>query len=273
MRKKTLKLLAALSALVLMVVAPGCSKAPAGNTAGSTSAPALKPIVVGVDDTYPPMEFVDDQAKSQIGFDIDFAKALFKEMGREVKFESTAWSGIFSSLESKKFDCIISSISITPERKEKYNMSKPYVANKVVLVTAPSNKDITSLETLSGKKVSAQTGTTADDIMDEMAKKDKKLSYAEYETVMQAFDELKLGRVDAVLVDIVVAKYYVKMDPSKYKLAWESSEAEPIGVCMHKDDTALAAQVNTTIDKLIANGTMAEISKKWFGDDITKNLQ
>lgn len=268
--KKFLKV-AALSMVLAMsamsLVACGGNKDENQNTA--TSWQDKDTISVGLDNTYPPMEFVDESGKNSIGFDVDVAEAIFAELGKKVEFVPINWDGIFSGLESKKYDVVISAVSLTPERQEKYAMSKAYVANKLVLVTAPGATDINSLESLDGKKVVAQVGTTADDKMIELLAEDDTIIYNKFDTVMQAFDELTLGRADAVLVDIVVAKYYITKDPSKYQVVWESDETEPIGVCIRKEDQDLADEVNKAIDALYENGKMAEISAKWFGEDIT----
>lgn len=166
-------------------------------------------IVVGVDDSYPPMEFVDADGKTQIGFDIDFARALFKEMGMEVTFESTAWSQIFNGLTSRKFDVIISSTSINADRMATFLQSKPYVTNKIVLLTRDTVADITDLKKLDTMKICSQTDTTADELCQSLLDKGGKFKYTKYDLVSQALDELSLGRVDGVMVDIVVAQYYM----------------------------------------------------------------
>ncbi len=270
--KKFLKV-AALSAMVaisaMSLVACGGDKDKDQDKDAATSWKDKEVILVGTDNTYPPMEFVDDTGKNSIGFDIDVAEAIFAEMGKKVEIVPINWDGIFSGLESKKYDVVISSVSLTPERQEKYAMTKAYVSNKLVLVTAPETTDITSLETLGGKRVVTQVGTTADDKMIEIMGDDSDIIYNKFDTVMQAFDELTLGRADAVLVDIVVAKYYIAKDPAKYQIVWESEDSEPIGICIRKEDQDLADEVDKAIDSLYASGKMAEISKKWFGEDIT----
>ena len=164
--KKFLKV-AALSAMVaisaMSLVACGGDKDKDQDKNTTTSWKDKEVILVGTDNTYPPMEFVDDTGKNSIGFDIDVAEAIFAEMGKKVEIVPINWDGIFSGLESKKYDVVISSVSLTPERQEKYAMTKAYVSNKLVLVTAPETTDITSLETLGGKRVVTQVGTTADD--------------------------------------------------------------------------------------------------------------
>jgi ABC-type amino acid transport substrate-binding protein len=166
-------------------------------------------IVVAVDDSYPPMEFVDADGKTQIGFDLDFARALFADMGMQVTFESTAWGQIFSGLTARKYDVIISSTSITADRMKEFLQSKPYVANKVVLLTRDTVANITDLKKLDTMKICTQSGTTADDLCQSLLDKGGKFKYTKYDLVSQALDELSLGRVDGVMVDIVVAQYYM----------------------------------------------------------------
>lgn len=226
-------------------------------------------LYVGTDDTYPPMEFLGDDGKPQ-GFDIDVANAVALKMGKKgAKFVSSDWNGIFLSLDKGTYDCIFSSVSITDERKEKYELSDPYVSNKIVIVTGPDS-GIASPDDLNDKKVAVQAGTTADDFVIDLV--DKGLAPADfnqYDQIMQCFEELSLGRVDAVVVDVVVAYYYTGKDSDKFKIAWETESPEPIGVCIKKGNTELLAQVNSALAALKEDGTLASLSEKWFYKDIT----
>lgn len=104
---------------------------------GTGSFPADKKVLrVGVDDVYPPMEFKDDKSET-VGFDVDLAKELGKRLGMEVEFVSTAWDGIFTSINTDKFDCIISSVSINEDRQQNFALTKPYIANAQVIVVKP----------------------------------------------------------------------------------------------------------------------------------------
>ncbi len=107
---------------------------------GTGSFPADKKVLkVGVDDVYPPMEFKDDK-NTTVGFDVDLAMEIGKRLGMEVEFVSTAWDGIFTSLNTDKFDCIISSVSINEERQKNFALTKPYIANAQVIVVQPESK-------------------------------------------------------------------------------------------------------------------------------------
>ncbi len=167
-------------------------------------------IVVALDDSYPPMEFVDDDGKTKIGFDLDFARALFADMGMEVEFESTAWEHIFNGLNARRYDVVISATSITEQRMVEFLQSKPYVANKVVLLTRDTAAPVQDIHTdLAGMKICTQSGTTADDLCQELLDEGATFTYSTYDAVNLALDELTFERVDGVMVDIVVAQYYM----------------------------------------------------------------
>ena len=109
----------------------------ATETTGKGSVPSgMKVLKVGVDDVYPPMEY-KDKDNNTVGFDVDLAKAIGEKLGLEVQFVSTAWDGIFTSLNTDKFDCIISSVSVNEERQKNFALTKPYIANAQVIVVKP----------------------------------------------------------------------------------------------------------------------------------------
>ena len=209
--------------------------------------------------------------RSPIGFDIEVAKALAEKMGLTVEYKDTAWDGIFASLDRGDFDCIISAVSITDERKGTYNLTDAYIANRLVLVTA-KDAGISSPEELNDKKVAVQTETTADDYMTDLQEAGtvSLAKYSEYDKVMQCFDDLLYGRVDAVLCDSVVAAYYLGDDADDFEMPWESPEAEPMAICIKKGNDALSTAVESAIDELYADGTMETIAVKYFGSNITE---
>lgn len=230
-------------------------------------------LQVGMEIGYPPMEYLDEDGVTPIGFDVDVAYELGTRLGLEVELVDTAWDGIFASLDADRYDCIISAVSITAERQEKYNLTKPYIANKLVLVVS-KDLPIASPDDLTGYSVAVQTATTADDFM--KAKMDAGLEvgdYYVYDKILQCFDELKLGRVDAVLVDSVVAAYYIGADADKFSIVWENTDAEPMGICLKKGNDQLTQAIEDAIDAMYADGTMAAIATKYFGYDTTAGVR
>lgn len=230
-------------------------------------------LQVGMEIGYPPMEYLADDGVTPVGFDLDFTNELAKRLGLTVELVDTAWDGIFASLDANRYDCIISAVSITAERQEKYNLTKPYIANKLVLVTA-KDLGIKSPEDLAGFRVATQTETTADEFMKGKIEAGLAVTdYFVYDKIIQCFDELKLNRVDAVLVDSVVAAYYIGADKDKFSIVWENADAEPMGICLKKGNDALTAAIEEAVDAMYADGTIAAIATTHFGYDSTAGVR
>lgn len=227
-------------------------------------------LTVGLDDTYAPMEFRND-ANELVGFDVDFARALGEEMGVEVEFVSTAWDGIFAALKSGRYDVAISGVSITPERLESFEFSKPYLANGQVIVVNEGAETVHSSAELEGLAVGVQMGTTADEAAGKQLA-ETEFDLKRYDDIVQTFQDMKAGRLDAVAVDYVVAMEFLKNNPGQYKITPAQLTNEPIGVCIKKGNTALKAEVDTAIDALLENGKLAEISEAWFGGNYVDNI-
>ena len=219
-------------------------------------------FTVGININYPPMEYYASDGITPIGFDVDLAKDLAKEMGLKIEFADTTWENIFYSLEAKKYDCIISSVTITPDRLNQFNFSGPYIKNSLVLVMPKSPKrNIKSPLDIAGLSVAYQEGTTAADYMAVLKRRDVDYTPFEYGKMTQCFDDLHLGRVDAVMTDLVVAHYYLSDD--KYEIVWQGDE-EVFGICFKKSDIALLNIVNKSLDRFFADGTIVKISKENF---------
>lgn len=253
------KLLSLVTVIMILTALVGCS-------GGSSNK-----LVIGVDDSYPPMEYVDD-AGNLVGFDVDFATELGKELGKEVEFKSTAWDGIFIGLNAEKYDVIISSVSITKERLESYDVSTPYLANGQVIVVAKDGPEISKIEDLGGLTVGVQIDTTSDNSAKEV-NKSVDFELKAYDQIIQTFLELKTGRLDAVVVDSMVALEYIKNEPDTYKISSAQLSNEPIAVYFKKGaNDKLLSDVNAAIKKMQDNGKLAELSNKWFGTDFTSNI-
>lgn len=257
--KKTVLALAI--ALLIMSVFGACGQSDKSNT-----------FRVGVDDTYPPMEFRDEAGK-YAGFDIDMALEIGKRLDKEVVFVPTAWSAIFTALSSGKYDCIISSLSITEERKKTIAYTRPYIANNQVIIVKAGNTDISSENDLGDKIVAVQMGTTAEDSCVEFMKTTPFKEFKKYEGMVQGLNELKIGRVDAVVTDIVVGKYFVANDKESFNLVETTLPDEPIAIGFDIKNEKARDEVDAVLKQMLDDGAMKSISEKWFGDDMTKNLK
>jgi polar amino acid transport system substrate-binding protein len=262
--------LAAILALSLTLFTACSNDTEDSDAADGSPAEVLK---IGMEIGYPPMEYLDKDGVTAVGFDVDVAYELGARLNRDIELVDTAWDAIFTSLDSNRYDAIISSVSITPERQEKYIITKPYIANKLVLITT-ADSDVAKPEDLVGLRVATQTETTADIMMNELIAGGLVLGdYFVYDKIIQCFDELKLGRVDAVMVDSVVAAYYLGEDSESYKTAWENDEGEPMGIALKKGNDDLAAQIETALDDMYADGTMKIFAERHFGRDVTEGVR
>ncbi|WP_446897294.1 transporter substrate-binding domain-containing protein [Clostridium sp. LBM24168] len=266
--KKILSILIAVS--VITVLFAGCGKQNSGSNSSSSGSTLEKvkkdkKVVLAVDDTYPPMEFRDGSNKL-VGFDIDMGTAIGKQMGVKVEFVSTAWDGIFMGLKSKKYDGVLSSVSITDERKKSMAFFGPYIHGGQVISVKQGNTAIKSSKDLNGKVVGVQISTTGE----EAAKKIPGVKQIKtYDKITDAYNDLIIGRTDAVVVDNVVANYYKKQKKG-FDVLSEKLTDEPFGAAFRLEDKDLAAEFSKAYEALKSNGTAAKISEKWFGTDITK---
>lgn len=255
--------------MVLILAASALAGCAAQEEAASEE---VKVIKIGLDDAYPPFEYHDEATNDLIGFDIDFAKALGEEMGAEIEFVPTAWDGIFNGVNTGQYDMIVSCVSITPDRIEAFEMTKPYLANGIVIVSAAEGEAAASIEDLAGKKVGVQLETTADIAAKKFIADGYDLSLSQFDSVMEAFAALKGGSIEYIMVDSSVGGFYISNDPGAFKITSGLLSNEPIGVCIAKGNEDLAADVNSAIAALQENGKMTEISTKWFSEDFATQI-
>lgn len=229
-------------------------------------------IKVGLDDAYPPFEYHDEATNNLIGFDIDFTQALGEEIGAEIEYVSTAWDGIFNGVNTGQYDMIVSCVSITPARIEEFEMSNPYLANGIVIVSAADGEQATSIEQLAGKKVGVQLETTADIAAKKFIDQGTDIQLLQFDSVMEAFAALKGGSIEYIMVDSSVGGFYISNDSESFNISSGLLSNEPIGVCMAKSNTELSEKVNAGIKALQENGKMTELSQKWFSADFATNI-
>ena len=261
-------------AVLMSVVFTACGQGSTTvNSSAESNSTASNVLRVGIDDTYPPMEY-KDEAGNYAGFDIELAQEVAKRMNKEIEFVPTAWSAIFTALSSNKYDCIISSLSITDERKKTIAYTRPYIANSQTIIVKSDNTDIKDETSLGDKVVAVQMGTTSEDSCIEFQKITPFKDFKKYEAMTEALNELKIGRVDAVVCDLVVGKYFVANDNTSFKLVSTTLPKEPIAIGFDKKtNQAEADKYDKVLGEIIADGTLAKISEKWFKEDMTKNLE
>ena len=250
------KILSVLAAAALTLSCAGCNGADSGK----------KKLKVGSDVAYPPFEYMDTDGKTPIGVDMELAAALAEKMGMEVEICNVGWDGIFAGLEKGDYDVVISAVTITPERLEDFIFSDPYIENwQSIVVMSDAEKKPASPAELEGLRVGYQEETTSDIFLTDFIEKNGiTVETSEYATVMNAYEDLAAGRLDAVISDSTVAARYIA-DP-KYTQSWLQTEGEPelFGVCIPKDNTKLRDDINEAMAEIKADGTLDKIINTYF---------
>jgi cystine transport system substrate-binding protein len=224
-------------------------------------------LTIGTEGTYRPFTF-HDASGDLTGFDVEIATAVAEKLGVEPDFQETQWDAIFAGLDAGRFDIIANQVSITDEREEKYELSEPYTVSPGVVIVSKDTTDIDSLESLSGK-------TTAQSLSSnwyELAV----ANGANVESVegwAQAVALLGQGRVDATINDKLTFLDYKATDAAGaagLKIAAETDDPSRNAFVVKKGQSALIEAVNDALGELRADGTLAEISTKYFGEDVTE---
>ena len=260
---------AALSAMLAAGIFAGCGGQQAEKPANSSGAGGK--IVVGLDDNYPPMGF-KDESNAIVGFDVDLAKEAAKRLGRDVEFKAIDWSSKEAELKSSRVDVLWNGLDITEKRKENMLFSNPYMDNRQIVFVKKGEEDSVKSEAdLAGKSVGTQSGGTAEEYLDgneELQSSMKELK--KYSDYISAFMDLENGRLDAIVADEITGRYYMSKHPDKLEaVEVVIGPVSQFGIAFRKDDTALQGEVQKVINDMKADGTIAKISEKWFGKDIT----
>ena len=236
------------------------TKAEAAEAAGGT-------LIVGFDQDFPPMGFVGDDGEFT-GFDLALAKEVADRLGLEYKPQPIAWDAKDMELETGNIDCIWNGFTMTG-REEDYTWTEPYMANTQVFVVA-SDSGIATKEDLAGKVVEVQADSSAEAALKEdpdlTATFGQLLTTADYNT---AFMDLEQGAVDAIAMDVIVAGYQIKQRNADFVILDDTLAEDEYGVGFKKGNDELRDKVQTTLEEMAADGTLAKISEEWFGKDVT----
>ncbi|MFJ2553583.1 amino acid ABC transporter substrate-binding protein [Microbacterium sp. NPDC087591] len=268
--------LIAVTALVLTAAAlTACSgsSAPESTSGSDNSASSDFGLVtdgtltVATEGTYRPFSFHDDGGSGELtGFDVEIIQAVADKLDLEVKFEETQWDAIFAGLDAGRFDVIANQVTINDEREAAYLFSAPYTVSPGVIVVADDDDSITSFADLDGKTTAQSLTSNWNDLAVESGAKVQGV-----EGWAQAVTLLRQGRVDATINDKLTFLDYEKTDgPTGLKIAAETEDAGKQAFVFTKDKQSLVDAVDGALDELRADGTLAEISKKYFGADVTE---
>lgn len=253
-----------------------CSSGTSGGSAepaasGSASDSALAELQdagvlkVGTEGTYAPFTFNDQETNELTGYDIDVVTAVAEELGVTPEFSETQWDAIFAGLEAERYDIVANQVNINEERQQKYDMSDPYTVSTGVVVTRADDTEITSIEDVAGRTAAQSATSNWNKLATEAG--------ADVETVeglTQSIALLRQGRIDLTFNDnLAVLDYLRTTGDTEVKIAFQTDESTSQGLAMRKDSGLLDA-VNDALAELRADGTLSEISQKWFGEDVSQ---
>lgn len=220
---------------------------------------AAKPVLrVGTDATYAPFETIDKDGNF-VGFDMDFIRLVAAEAGMELKLMNIGWDGIIPGLMNGNYDCLISAMTITAERKKQIAFSTPYFSIKQAIVVKSDNTSIKVPDDLIGKTVTVQNGTTGD----LFASKIKDVKMKRFDTNPQAVQELLNNNADAAVMDDLVAFDAVKNSKGLKVIEIQKIDKEDYGIGIRKDNEKLVATINKAINTLKKNGKLDALVGKY----------
>ncbi len=275
MKKISLEVFAMMMVAMLAVFA-GCSSSSDTNSGTADSGTAQDnslqnvldkgTLVLGLDDSFPPMGFRDEN-NNIVGFDIDVATEVANRMGVELKLQPIEWSTKEMELNTGSVDCLWNGLSIDDERKQAMDLSEPYMTNRMVLVVL-NDSEYTDQASLAGKTIGVQNGSTAEKILEESDFSKTIGNTIGFKDNVTAFMELETKGIDAIFMDEVVANYAITSQNKDFKVLEDGLTEEEYAVGFKKGNTALKNEVQKYIDEMKADGTMTQISEKWFGKDV-----
>lgn len=254
-----------ITAVTVATLAAACGSSGSNAAAGAGGGGSTDPITVGTEGTYAPFTFHDPKTNALTGYDVQVVTEVAKRLGRPVKFSESTFDAIFAGLEAKRFDVVANQVSVTPERQKLYAFSTPYTVSTGVVVTRADDSSVTSLADVRGK-------TSAQSVTSNFAATAKAsgAKVVGVEGFTQAVALLKQKRVDITINDDLAVLDYLKTTGDKgIKIAATTPESTDQAFAFRKG-SPLAAQFDTALKAMTADGTLAKISSTWFGEDVSK---
>ena len=265
---------AGVTAAVLALAATGCGGDDSGGaTAAKSGAPGPiadeGKITACMDVSFPPMEYFESAgARTPVGFDVDLISAIAKQWGVTPQFSETSFDGLLPALSGGRCDVVASGIFITDERTATFP-AVPYLKSRRVLLVRDGNPEgIGSLEDLSGKTAATQVSTEYEKTLRQLDKDLKEqdkpgINIQTYPKASDAVQQLVVGRAVAVYTQDTEAAFRSKAQPGQFQIAYEDPSAETFGIYHRKDQTELGDGLESAVEKLRRDGSLAEIAKRW----------
>ncbi|WBU62701.1 amino acid ABC transporter substrate-binding protein [Paracoccus aerodenitrificans] len=235
-------------------------------SAGPVVAQESDTLRVGMSGGYFPFTFVSQNELQ--GFEVDVMNAVGEEAGLEIEFETMSFSGLIGALEAGRIDTIANQITITPEREAAFLFTQPYVIDGAQVVTREGNDEIDGVDSLRGKTVAVNLGSNFEQLLRELPFADE-INIRTYESNIE--QDTALGRVDAFVMDRVSSAQVIKESPLPLQLAGNPFSEIRNALPFRNDEEGreMRDRVDAALTALREDGTLTEISEKWFDSDIT----
>ena len=259
------------SAAAGSTAASGAASSAASGAASGASADRLEAarqrgtLIVAMEGAWSPWTYHDD-TDTLVGYDVEVSRAIAEYMGLEPEYVEGEWDGLFAGLDAGRYDIVCNGVEVTEERRKSYDFSEPYAYIHTALAVRSDNTDITSFEDLAGKTTCNSIASTYMTLAESYG-----AEVLGVDTLDETIQMLLSGRVDATLNADVSFYDYLNVHPdAQFKIVAQTPDASHVCIPVKNDgnsDTLLAA-INEAIESLRADGTLTEISEKYFGSDI-----
>ena len=222
-------------------------------------------LVIGTEGMWSPWTYHDLDTNDLVGFDVEVGKAICEKLGIEAEFSEAPWDDILAALDSKRVDTMINGVEVTEQRAEKYDFSIPYCYVRTALVVRGDNEDILAFEDLEGKVTANSIGSTYMTLAESYG-----ATADGVDTLEETIEMVLSGRAEATLNAVDSVGDYLRVHPdANIKIVALTEDASPVAIPVRKGETELLNKLNATLDELRKDGTLAELSIKYFGEDIT----
>jgi len=215
--------------------------------------------LVATDATWPPFEYVDDQ-NNIVGFDLDLMNAIAEKAGIEIEYQNVGFDPLLAGMAQGTYDAAISSITITAERAQSMLFSDPYYVAGQMIIVQKNNTSITGEDSLKGKKLGAQLGTTGEALANDV----ERATVKSYNQIGLAIQDLLNGQIDAVICDTPIAEGYANKNASTLKIVGGSLTTESYGIAVAKGKTDLLNKINQGLAAVKASGLIDQLVQKWM---------
>ena len=226
-------------------------------------------LVVGIEGTYPPFNYVDEASGEYMGYDVDVAKAVAEYLGVEAEFVMAEWDALLVGIDAGRWDTVIADVTATDERREKYDFSDPYLyTGRQVVVKKGNEVNMHSLDDIKGKKVATNTTNSWASKLEDLG-----ATIVPIDNTDQCASAVINGSADFCMFNNIVMSEYLKNHPeAELEVAFViETDVNEVSIPVRKGETRLLEQYNAALTQLRESGKLKELSEKWFYDDLTNN--